>query len=258
MLYFSQRALNEIDDVQYSSISTKTVSVTKGMSASKTTQISLDSPGSTDKVDFALRRVKKVRRVHRRAHHLSTPGSIFDLMVSDLKIGVMPFLWFGDRGEHMPDKVRAFWAQGLVPPPRLRTSLGTYELILLGSLDNVVNESWVAQEDELTIAHAHPSDPSVLSMLVQKELGLTGDEIQKHVKRVREYEVFEKGCYARFASKETERAQKCAYTGAKSETYALSWERPRPPIHKARVVGIVHDVAEHTVLARPVLVRDLT
>ncbi|MCI2423458.1 hypothetical protein MOQ72_39210 [Saccharopolyspora sp. K220] len=257
MLYFSQRALNEIDDVQYSSNSTTIVSVAKGISASRATQISLDTPGSTDKVDFALRRAKKVRRIKRKVRRVSDPGCIFDLRVSGLKIGVMPFLWFGDRGERLPNKARVFWAQALIPPSRWRSNLGAYELILLGSLDNVVNESWVTRENELKIGHSYPSDPSVLSMLVQHELGLTSDEVQEHLESVRKYEVLEEGRYARFASKETERAQESADT-TEMDSHARSWERPRPPIRKARVVGIVSDVADRIVLARPVLVQDLT
>jgi len=254
MLYFSQDALNEIDDVRHSESTTTTLSLTKVVGGSRATQSKIESPGSGDKVDFALRRARKQdRKVHRDVRSLHHTGSIFDLRVAGLKIGVMPFLGFGERGEHTPNKVRTFWAQAFVQSSRFRSR--SYEIILVGSLNRVVNESWTAREDELKIGHAYPSDPSVLSFLIQRELGLTGSDIQGHLDEVCAYEDLEEGCYARFASEQTARAQECVID---SDSYAPSWERRRPAIRKARVVGIVNDTSNRIVLARPVLVQDLT
>lgn len=257
MQYFSQRALNEIDDAHHTRSTTTNVSAAKGVGASKTTQISLDEPASTDKVDFALKRAKKVRRIRKKIHRISNHGNVFDIETSDVKLGAMPFTQFGLRGEQMPEKVRAFWAQSFVRPPRWRNALGTCELSLLGPLDNMVNNSWADKEDQIQISHFHPSDPSVLYMLLQQELSLADEATEEHAKSIQKYEIFEEGCYARFASEETARASKPKGRPLSSVSYALTWER-RPALRKARIVGIVHDVADGIVLARPVLVQEMS
>lgn len=254
MQYFSQRALNEIDDVHHTKSTTTNISATKVIGASKATHVNLDIPASADKVDFALRRSKKRRRIHHKIHQLPGRGTIFDIKSSDLKIGTMPFAMFGLRGEQMPEKVRAFWGQTFVRPPRWRSTVGDHELILLGSLDNMVNNSWVEHENELHIGHSHPSDPSVLCKLLQQELSLSDDDTQEHVEKIQRDEAFEEGCYARFASNETARA---SVPKRGSDSYVPTWER-RPALRKARIVGIVHDIADRIVLARPVLVQDLS
>jgi hypothetical protein len=217
MLYFSQRALDDVDNVRHSGNRTTTVSFAKLVGVSRAVQISLDSPGAMDKVDFVPGRAKKVRRILRKICHLSDVGSVFDLRVSGLKIGVMPFLQFGERGEYEPDKVRTFWAQAYVRPSHFRSR--QYELILLESLDNVVNGSWSAQKNELKIGHEYPSNSSVLSMMIQRELELAGDEIREHIDEVCEYEDLEEGSCARFASEQTARAQECVI---QSDSYAPS------------------------------------
>ncbi|MEV5540222.1 hypothetical protein AB0L13_25575 [Saccharopolyspora shandongensis] len=247
--------MNEIDDSQYSSSQTTTVSASKFVGASRATQIKLDSPGSADVVNFAIRRARKTRRVARDVRRLTGHGGIFDFRVDRLKVGVMPFLKFGYHGEIFPSKARVFWAQSFVPFSRWRRGSETCELILLGSLDNVVNESWLPPENELQIGHQYPSDPSVLCRIVQRELELADDEVKEDVDSIEMNEAFEEGVYAKFASRVTKDAQQ---PKGRSDSDALNWERPRPQMRKARIVGTVSDVADGIVLARPILVEDLT
>jgi hypothetical protein len=177
---------------------------------------------------------------------------------------VLPFARFGHYGE-LPGRkrVRVFWAQALVPRHRRREANSSRELILLGSLQRFTNEPWSGEDESaLKIGHSYPSEPSVLSELVRSELQLEDASVQDHVEQAKRHEVLEPGCYARFASEQTARASAAS---CRDEGFVTDWER-RPPLRRARVVGISHDVcewseeaeADSALLARPILIRDLS
>lgn len=267
MFYFSARALNEIDDARYSTSETISMGLEKGLSLKHDSNITSESPGSSDRVSLALKKaIRSGRQVHRELCNITT-GSIFDIVVHNLTVGVMSFLNFGQYRE-LPrqNRVRVFWAQAnILPSGRLRRKPGS-ELILIGSLDNVVNNSWLDKENAVKIGHEYPSDPSVLSELLRDELELTDDDsVKQHIANVREFEVFDSGCYARCAASITERAHKVTRTSMASENFARSWDCRRPPIKRARVVASVSDVNSilhngetQTVLARPVYIGNMT
>jgi hypothetical protein len=227
----------------------------------------LDQPGSADKVDFALKQARRAGRpTWRNLHEVTGPGGVFDIEVTDLHVGVMPFAYFGCYGEGVRSRkgrVRVFWAQSLVPLRRRRIANSSRELILLGSLNRLINEPWSGEDESaLKIGHSYPSDPSVLSRLVRTELQLEDASVQGHIDSVERFEVLAPGSYARFASAQTSRARKIL---VRDEGFITHWER-RPPLRRARVVAITHDIcdspedadAESTLLARPILIRDLS
>lgn len=267
-MYFSDAALNEVDDARYASSSGNSLGLASTLvTLTHQTSMQLNHPGSADQVDFALKRAQRAGRPTWRAlHDVPGPGSVFDVEVSDLHIGVLPFAYLGDYGEigghSRRGRVRVFWAQALVPPHGRRSRNAARELILLGSLKRVTNEPWSGGDESANkIGHHYPSDPSVLSRLVSAELQLADASVQRHIDSVERFEAFEPGCYARFASAQTARARKAVCRG---EGFVTHWER-RPPLRRARVVAITQDIADSSeadadsaLLARPILIRDLS
>lgn len=265
-MYFSVSALNEVDDARFTtSLENSAGLMSKLVTLTHQKSIVLDEPGSADKVDFALKRARNAGRPTRHdLYDVTGPGSVFDIEVTDLHVGVLPFLYFGCYGEgRARGSVRVFWAQALVPPRRRPSARSSRELILLGSLDKVFNEPWSGEDkSRLKIGHDYPSDPSVLSRLVRAELQLEDTSVRSHIDRVDRLEVLEPGCYARFASEQTARARN---TLCRDEGFIIHWER-RPPLRRARVVAVAHDIcdsseeadAESALLARPILIRDLS
>ncbi|MGZ0151537.1 hypothetical protein ACXJJ3_31090 [Kribbella sp. WER1] len=261
-LYFSVRALNEIDDSEFTMTTTRGLGIAKVVSWSRQRSIE-HRPGATDRVDFALSRARRKRRVVRDVGKADHVGCIFDLTVKDLHVGTMPFLSFGLYGEGRARRVRTFWAHAEIPIKTRRVAGSCRDLVLLGSLDNVVNEAWnPSDEAELKIGHAYPSEPSVLSRIVRTELGLTDSTTAEHANEVDRWTARLPGDLAEFARSQTHRARQTMHDGP---GYATTWER-RPPLHKARVVAIVSNVyIDHdeppensAVLARPVLIQDLS
>jgi hypothetical protein len=210
-VYFSESALNEVDDARYTRSSGYSAGFTgKLVSLTRETTVALNQPGSADLVKFALAR-----------------------------------------------------AQAVVSPRRRHPEDSPRELILLGSLNKATNKPWSgADESALKIGHGYPSDPSVLSRLVCAELQLEDASVRSHIDTVDGFEAPEPGCYARFAPQQTARARKAVW---RDEGFITRWER-RPPLRRARVVAITSDVrdssedadAESAVLARPILIRDLS
>jgi hypothetical protein len=273
MLYFSNRALNEIDDARHTSSTSGTAAVsgrvaTLSATLSREDGTNLDSPGSVDKVDFALERCSRRdrRRVFHDVHSVTHDGCIVDVEVEELRVGVMPFLYFGDYGESEfhDRKVRTFWSYALVPGRRWRKPREARELILLGSLDNVVNGAWsLDQEKSLKIGYDYPSEPYVLARLIRAELVLTGDSVQEHIESWDEACV--PGALALSASEASRRPKPTSEYRSPEAGYVQTWDRRRP-LRKARVVAICNDIgdadqespAKSAVLARPVLIQDLT
>jgi hypothetical protein len=191
----------------------------------------LSQPGSADKVDFALKRARRAGRpVWRNLHDVTVPGSVFDVEVANLRIGVMPFAYFGCYGEGAHKhggRARAFWAHAVVRPRRKRSADPARELLLLGSPNRPINEPWSGEdESSLMIGHGYPSEPSVLSRLVRTELQLEDASEQHHIDSVGKFEALAPGCYARFASAQTARARE---TMCRDEGFVTHWER-RPPV----------------------------
>jgi hypothetical protein len=227
----------------------------------------LSQPGSADKVDFALKRARRAGRpVCRNLHDVTVPGSVFDIEVANLRIGVMPFAYFGCYGEGAHKhggRVRAFWAHAVVRPRRKRSADPARELLLLGSLNRPINEPWSGEdESSLMIGHGYPSEPSVLSRPVRTELQLEDTSEQHHIDSVGKFEALAPGCYARFASAQTdEQGKPCPAMKGSSRT-----GNDVPPLRCARVVAITDDVCDSsketdagsTLLARPILIRDLS
>jgi hypothetical protein len=266
-VYFSEPALNQVEDARSSTNAVTTVGLTaKFLTFNRQTSV-LHQPGAAGKVDSALRLARRAgRRTWRKLDDVSDPMSVVDIEVNDLHVGVMPFAYFGCYGEGPLSRrglVRVFWAQTLVPALRNRAASSSIELILLGSLNRLTDEPWSGEDEAaLKIGHSYPSDPSVLSRLVRTELQLEDASVQDHIDSVDRFEALGPGCSARFASAQTARARKAL---TRDQGFATHWER-RPPLGRARVVAIIHDVcdssqhvgAESTVLARPILIRDLS
>lgn len=263
-MYFSQRALNEIDDSRHSAAATTRRGLAGcGATLSIETTVSVDQPGSADRVDFALKQARRAGRgTVRDIRRIPGQGTVIDIVVEDLHIGVMPFLSFGHVGERRrAGRVRVFWAQTLIASRRPTSRKTVRELVLLGSLDNVVNQAWNGRlEAALKIGHAYPSDPSVLARLVRSELELAHPRVDEVVDSVDRFEAVRPGRYAAFASSQTARARVAL---CRDQGFVVHWER-RPPLARARVVAIVADLsnaskaeADSVVLARPVLIRDL-
>jgi hypothetical protein len=193
-------------------------------------------------------------------------GSIIDVEVDELRVGVMPFLYFGDYGESevRDTKIRTFWSYALVFGRRWRKPREARELILLGSLDNVVNGAWsLDQEKSLKIGYDYPSEPYVLARLIQSELDLTGDSVQEHIEWWDEACV--PGALASSASEASRRPEPTIQYRPPEGGFVQTWDRRRP-LRKARVVAICTDIGEadpkstakSAFLARPVLIQDLT
>lgn len=266
-MYFSEPALNQVEDAR----SSKSVGISVGLTAkflafSRQTDV-MNQPGAADKVDSALRLARRAgRRTWRKLDDVTGPMSVVDIEVNDLHVGIMPFFYFGCYGEGPRSRrglVRVFWAQTLVPAYRNRAASSSTELILLGSLNRLTDKPWGGEDEAaLKIGHDYPSDPSVLSRLVCTELQLEDASVQNHIDSVDRFEPLEPGCYARFASEQTARARKALI---RDEGFVTHWER-RPPLSRARVAAIIHDVcdpsqhngAQSIVLARPILIRDLS
>jgi hypothetical protein len=268
VVYFSEPALNEVDDARRTTSAENSVGIaSRFVTLTRQTTALLSQPGSADKADFALKRARRAGRpVWRNLHDVTNPGSVFDIEVANLRIGVMPFAYFGCYGEAAhkhAGRVRVFWAQALVPPRRKRSPDPARELILLGSLNRLINEPWSGQDESaLMIGHGYPSEPSVLSRLVRTELQLQDASVQHHIDGVDKFEALAPGCYAEFASAQTARATE---TMCRDEGFVTHWER-RPPLRRARVVAITNDGCDwseetdagSTLLARPILIRDLS
>jgi hypothetical protein len=266
-VYFSEPALNQVEDARSSTSVGSSVGVTVKFIALTRQTTAMHQLGAADKVDSALKLARRAgRRTWRKLDDVTGMGSVFDIEVTDLHVGVMPFAYFGCYGEGARSRhgrVRVFWAQTLVPSQRKHAARSSRELILLGSLSRLMDEPWSGDDESaLKIGHGYPSDPSVLSRLVRTELQLADQSVQSHIDSVDRFEVLGPGCYARFASTQTARARKAL---CRDEGFVTHWER-RPPLSRARVVAITHDVcdssehadAQETVLARPILIRDLS
>ncbi|MFF1538743.1 hypothetical protein ACFVWL_01615 [Microbacterium sp. NPDC058269] len=264
MFYFSERALNEIDDGRLAT-STATSSGSlglHGLSFGRSRALA-ESPGARDQVDFALKRARKSGRgIRRDGWSVQNAGEVFDLMTSDLHVGIMPFMSFGHHGEmeHHVSKIRAFWATATLPAAA--EGQAGLKLIMVGSRDNVVNKPWSgAGEDGLEIGFDYPSDPGPIGRLLSWELELGDDDsIQKDI---RESELWfgapRDGEEALRASWMTDRARSALI---RDEGYAQTWERRRP-FSRARVTGIARDIwrspdQENILLARPVLIQDMS
>jgi hypothetical protein len=266
-VYFSEPALNQVENARSTANTGTSLGLTtKFLAFSRQTSV-LHESGAADKVDFALKLARRAgRKTWLKLDDVNDPMTVFDIEVNDLHVGVMPFAYFGCYGEGPRRRrglVRAFWAQTLVPARRSHAAGSSRELILLGSLSRLTDEPWNGEDEAaLKIGHGYPSDPSVLSRLVRTELQLEDSSVQNHIDSVDRFETLEPGCYARFASAQTARARKAL---VRDEGFVTHWER-RPPLSRARVVAIAHDVsdssqyarAQSTVLARPILIRDLS
>jgi len=261
MFYFSERALNEVCDTRLSTDSEATNGsvVGKWFSIGRSRSLSV-KPGSNDQVDFVLKKIRQLhRKIARNLWKLDRPGSLFDVKVVNLHVGVMPFARFGGFGElTRNEKIRAFWGETKMFQKDAMHS--QVELILVGSLDNVVNGSWKTEEEnELKIGHGYPSDPSHLGEYLSWELQLEDNEaVQEEIKRTDL--ASEPGDEALAVSQFTERAFR---TRIRHNGYATSWER-RIPFAEARVVGIIRDIwrskkeDQIVILARPILIQDTT
>lgn len=179
MFYFSERVLNEIHDARLSS-STGTVNRGLGVRGLifSHSRASAVSPGSSDQVEFGLKLARRSgRRISRDAWNVGGPGQVFDLIVHDLHVGIMPFLQFGRYGEssRTMGKVRAFWVYAEIQS--IASGGSPLELIFVGSCDNLVNKIWNAEaEDRLKIGHSYPSGPGPVGRLLSWELQLENDE----------------------------------------------------------------------------------
>lgn len=265
-MYFSEPALNEIDDARFTISRESSVGLTgKLVTLARQKTFLLNQPGSADRVDFALKRARRAgRSVRRDLHTVTGPGGVFDIEVADLHVGVLPFARFGRYGEGLGrEHVRVFWAQVIVPTRRRNSVDSVRELILLGSLNKVTNEPWSGEDKSaLKIGHGFPSDPSVLSRLVAMELQLEDESVQREIDSVDRFEAPRPGCYAEFASSQTARAREAM---CRDEGFVIHWER-RHPLRRARVVAITSDICDwskepaagSTLLARPILIRDLS
>ena len=267
MLYFSERALNEIDDASFTESCSRAAGLNRWGTLSRARSTNI-APGATERVDFALKRSRRRRR-RRAAKNLTrplAPGALIDVTVRQLRVGVMPFLRLGNRGEHTYEgNVRTFWAHARMTHRRLIGQWACCDVVLLGSLDNVVNGAWnLDSEDSVKIGHDYPSDPSAIARLVQMTLGLDSREVNEHVREIEDWVEIDPGDGARFAYWATKRASDHSYI---EPGHIGTWERRRP-LASARIVAIVGDTTnepsdgddepEHIVLARPVLVDDLT
>lgn len=262
--YFSERALNEMGTFTYTTTERRTLGFTRWIDFGRETTITTEA-GPTEQVDLAIKAARRKRQVSRDPWDAMRVGSVIDVVVDHLEVGVMPFAYFGDYGEDRVTRgtVRAFWGHARLPPRAPIDSAGNRSLILLGSTDNVVNGSWARdREDTTKIGHNFPSDPSVLAELVRTELALDSADVDDHVHDIVTYEVNEPGDAALFAWDQTERATE---TRVYDDGYARTWQR-RHPLTKARVVASVVDTYDSAddpaqlsvVLARPILIEDLT
>ena len=264
MFYLSDRALNEVHDGRLvSSTGTSNGGIaSSGLSVGRSRALT-HSPSAAAQVDYALKRARKQKR--RIAHDLweiENVHGIFDVIVHELHVGIMPFMSFGNYGEtpHKLGKVRAFWAHATLPP---RQADGPeMELVLLGSRSNVADQAWGNEtEDELKIGHGYPSSPDDLARVLSWELELDDDESVREA--VSGYEqmmgLAPLGASARFAYEQTIRANEMILS---DEGFARTWER-RYPFTKARVVGSMTDIVrsaddQNVVLARPIFIQDLS
>jgi len=265
MFYFSERALDEIHDGRLASstmTSTGSLGPLSGLSYGRSRALA-EMPGSSDQVDFALKRAKRSGRwVRRDGWSVQNAGEVFDITVSGLHVGIMPFMSFGEYGESQWDagKVRAFWATATLPA--LAEDSSVLKLVLVGSRDNVVNKPWSGKdEDALQIGHSYPSDPGPVGRLLSWELALGDDEsVQEDIRENDKwFGMPDPGEEALKASWMTDRA---FGTLVRDEGYAQTWERRRPFL-RARVVGIARDIwrssnGENVLLARPVLIQDMS
>lgn len=279
MYYFSERALALLGDRGGVSGEKRTSTLSAGVDASAGVSVLLPAAvrgsgtfsrvmeGSLTgeaKVDSTLRAISargwngSRRRVHKTLNAVE-PHSVFDITVSNLRVGIMPFAFFGSLDKSIyGEGVRVFWGQAQVLPSPGGEISGT-ELILIGSISNLTNSPWKGREGEgkVRIGHSFPSEPSALSLLVQAELDLERPDVATHIRQIELSHDWTAGERARFASEQTRRAEKAL---VKDEGFARSWER-EAPIARARVVGIVSDatvgVGPSIVLARPILISNL-
>lgn len=264
MFYFSERALNELGTFAYSRTVTTKWGLPRWLSLGRETTITSEA-GPVERVDLAVKKSRRRRQVLRDLWDVTTSGSLVDATVHNLEVGVMPFLRFGDYGEleYVRGRARVFWAHASLPPRPTASLRDTRELVVIGSIDNVVNGSWSrGREDTIMIGHEYPSEPSVLAELVRSELDINSPEVEEHMSDIATYEVDGPGYAARFAWGETERANG---TLVRDEGYARSWQR-RQPFATARIVATISDVDDarsepdgvSVVLARAILIEDLT
>lgn len=247
MYYLSERGLAEIDDGS-TTVTTSWETGVQRLFSLKRSHAEARTPSSAERVEQALRRARRLRPVHR---HLLDPvcaGQLIDVTIAHLDVGVMPFAYLGEHVDGpYGEWVKTFWGHGFAD---------RYEVMLLGSLDNVRGSVWAdpTKEALMKIGHNYPSDPSTLSELVASELQLQGADVAGHVSSVQRWEPVEPGQAAVFAREQTSRAEchKVAIDG-----HTMDWRRQRP-IARAKVVGVVADVdrSEQALLVRPVLVVD--
>lgn len=264
MFYFSERALNEIGGIAYTRTVTNKWSLTRWLSLGRETTITSEA-SPVERVDLALKKIRRRRHVLGDLWDATTPGSVVDATVRNLEVGVMPFLRFGDYGEweYSRGKARIFWAHASLPPRPTANFGDTRELVVIGSLDNVVNGTWSrGRENTITIDYNYPSDPSILAELVRAELDVHGPKVEEHMSDIATYEVRKPGDAARFAWDLTKTGNA---TLVHDDGYARTWRR-RMPFARARIVATVSDVCEDpigwegisVVLARAILIEDLT
>jgi hypothetical protein len=209
-VYFSESALNEVDDARYTRSSGYSAGFTgKLVSLTRETTVALNQPGSADLVKFAL---------------AGAGGGIAAAETS----GGLPARAHTPRIAEQSDQQTVERCRRVRAEDRPRLSVRS-----LGAF-----------------------------RLVCAELQLEDASVRSHIDTVDGFEAPEPGCYARFASQQTARARKAVW---RDEGFITRWER-RPPLRRARVVAITSDVrdssedadAESAVLARPILIRDLS
>jgi hypothetical protein len=254
--YESNRALREIEDSRVIQSVEKFGLERVLMSAVETT---IES-GFTRNVDRALRlrRIDRRRRVIRNPRRAVRKGQLVDMKVTNLAVGVMPFLYFADLdGLEMPGAAVAFWAHATVESRRGNRGR-PLQVVMLGSLDNLPTRRWSPWKPG-ELAHDYPSEPGFLSRIVAAELRLTGAAVAQHVHDYEDAYEPGPGERAEFAWGQTTRATYPSAVPGTPET----WIRER--IHSARVVAEVCDVQSETydgatsvLLARPVLIQNIS
>jgi hypothetical protein len=246
--YESARALHEIGDSRVTqTVRRLGLERVVGVAVETTVEI-----GFTETVDRALRLGKlRRRRVLREPHRAARPGQLLDLRVHDLKVGVMPFLYFADSID-----LAAFWAHATVPSRNRKAA--PLELVLVGSLDNLITRRWEPRHPG-EIGHDYPSDPAFLSRIVAAELGLSGPAVDQHVHDYEDAYELKRGERAAFALGQTTRASHHQAVPGAPTTWA------RDCLYDARIVATATDIQRDArlgtvsvLLARPVLIQDMT
>lgn len=254
VLYASERALSEIDD---SRVTEQSSSV--GASKNVTGQASRTvDPGFRRNVARALRTARwfRGRRVVHDLSRVEHGHQIVDVRLGGLNVGVMPFLGFADAGRGRGPRVGAFWAHAGSTRGQGRRragEAGDMQMVLVGSLENVITRRWEPVVPDV-VSHEYPSDPGFLSECIAAEYGLVSVAVREEVEHHLRIGSNDPGARATFAWRQTERASRAV----DGEGVHRTWVRDSLP--RARVVAITVDVdlPGRVLVARPVLVEDLT